>query len=277
MRVVQLITPGATWFDRKHQRVDAVVLGEVGQVETFASGEPLSAERRAFREIAARADLVHVYGRDLPLALLRLLSIPYVSEGAPPRSRLPFRRAPEPAAAVEHVGRGALPEAVESLYFSTAREPRTTGSLKRVGSIRTSPAAVIRELTLARIHRFRDDIEWTLFDVPPAPADFASVDVWIDPARSSDDRDGCVAEALVAGVPVVASRTPLNDQRLERGLAGILVPPDDPNELAHAILAALFKPEKSAPKREHARATINRFDPSRRGPALTALYRKVVK
>lgn len=132
------------------------------------------------------------------------------------------------------------------------------------------------ELTQARIQRFRNDIEWLLFDAPPTPDDLALVEAWVDPTPSDDDYDGCVAEALVASRVVVASRTPINVRRLDKGLSGFLVPPGDPNELTHAILTALFKPEVALKKIEGARLTAGKFRPRQRLRVLERLYQAVI-
>ena len=152
-----------------------------------------------------------------------------------------------------------LPEAVEEAYFGAAAASpgrHTIGSFNRP-SIRS-----IIERTMPRIHRTRDDVDWLLVD--ELPIDFSQFDVWVDPTTDENDRDGFVAEALVAGKIVVASRTAINVKRLEKGRTGILVPPGDPNELTHAILAALFKPEVARQKIEAARQTISKFHPRHR-------------
>ena len=122
---------------------------------------------------------------------------------------------------------------------------------------------------MARLHRTRDDIDWQLLDDPPT--DFSLFDAWIDPAIDENDFDGFVAEAQVTGKIVVAARTPINLQRLEKGRTGLLVPPGDANELTHAILAALFIPEVAQQKIEAAKQTISKFHPSRRLRALMQL------
>ena len=101
--------------------------------------------------------------------------------------------------------------------------------------------------------------------------------MWVDPALTDDDRDGFVAEALVRGNVVVASRTTINVQRLEKGRTGLLVPPNDPNELTHAILAALFKFELGQIKISAARQTISKFHPRQRLRALTPVYQSLLK
>jgi glycosyltransferase involved in cell wall biosynthesis len=128
------------------------------------------------------------------------------------------------------------------------------------------------EQTVARLQRFREDVDWHSFDSVPSPEELASVDLWVDPTTDELDFDGFGAEALAAGLPVVASRTPINVQRLEKGRTGFLVPPGDPNELAHSVLTALFKPEVSGAKIEASHQTISKFRPYQRLRALERIY-----
>lgn len=123
-----------------------------------------------------------------------------------------------------------------------------------------------------RLHRTRDDIEWILLERVPAPHDFATISAWIDPAVEDRDYDGFVAEAMASGIVTVASRTPINAHRLEKGRTGFLVPAGDANELSHAILTALFRPEVAEQKIDASRQTIAKFRPRQRTRVLTALY-----
>jgi hypothetical protein len=164
-----------------------------------------------------------------------------------------------------------LPEAVEERYFEGRTDKSVCPTPRILGSFNRRMVRATIERTIPRVHRTREDVEWLLLDEPPSPEDFAQFDAWIDPAIEDDDYDGFVAEALVAGKIVVASRTPINVKRLEKGRIGILVPPGDANELTHAILAALFKPEVAQQKIEAARQTISKFHPRQRLRALTQL------
>jgi len=164
-----------------------------------------------------------------------------------------------------------LPEAVEARWWTVSRQPSTVHTL---GTFARKPLENIIKQTYARISRTRDDVEWRLFERPPAPEEMAEIAVWVDPG---DDRDGFVAEALVAGNVVVASRTTINVQRLEHGRTGFLVPLNDPNELTHAILSALFKPEQGQGKTSAARQTIAKFRPRQRLRALTTLYESLLR
>jgi len=163
-----------------------------------------------------------------------------------------------------------VPEAVEEQYFAPAASAGNGVGVFVRPSIRD-----LIELTRIRVHRTRDDVAWHLFDRVPTPADIAQVSVWLDPAVADDDFDGFVAEALAMGRLVVAARTPINVQRLEKGRTGFLVPQRDANEMTHAILAALFKPEVGRPRSDAARQTVSKFRPRQRVRALTGLYERL--
>ena len=162
-----------------------------------------------------------------------------------------------------------LPEAVEERYWTADKEPSV--QTHTIASFRRRSTLPLVEQTMHRLHRTREDIEWLLVEEPPS--DFSQFGAWIDPAADEDDFDGFVAEAQVRGVIVVATRIPINIKRLEKGRTGLLVPPGDANELSHAILAALFKPEVAQQKIEAAKQTISKFHPRQRLRALNQLLK----
>ncbi|MBK5258781.1 MAG: glycosyltransferase [Thermoanaerobaculia bacterium] len=268
MRIAQTIIEGASELERKSQRIDFVGLSDSHEVVLVPSASLAGVS----------ADLIHVYGPELlPAAPFIGLTIPFVASGRVARRRLAIRQPPQPRALVSPID--SLPEAVEELWFSAAdSNGDRPGEVRRVASFGPHRAGVKNQIeqTLARLHRFRDDIEWLTLDRAPAPEDLIGVDVWVDPATSVNDYDGFVAEAIVAGKPVVAARTPINTQRLEKGRTGFLVPVRDPNELAHAILSALFKPEVARPKIEAARQTAGKFRPRQRLRVLERLYQTLI-
>lgn len=256
MIVAQLVLPGASEYERKSQRID------------FAS---LSAEHDVRVGAAAEADLIHVYA---PEEMFVELDRPYVSNGRPRRKR--FRRMTPPERIITPL-KGAMsfiPEAVEENYFGAAERQTKKPT---VGTFARPQLRNIIEQTAARIQRYRDDVDWLLFDTIPSPDDLRGVDVWVDPAMSENDFDGFVAEAIVAGTAVIASRTAINVQRLEKGRTGVLVPPGDPNEWTHAILAALFKPEFRHDKTVAAQQTASKFRPRHRARALIELYESILQ
>lgn len=195
------------------------------------------------------ADIVHVYGAGVrrPRFWSRVVPVTPLKDGLG-----------------EHI-----PEAVEEQYFA---QNATAGAGVGV-FVRRSVRSLV-EQTQHRVHRTRDDVAWHLFDRVPTPDDMVQVAVWLDPAATDDDFDGFAAEALAMGRIVVASRTPINVQRLEKGRTGFLVPPDA-NEMTHAILAALYKPEVGRPRADAARQTISKFQPRQRLRALTTLYERL--
>ena len=237
MKIAQIVAPDASEYERKSQRVDFAALSQAGhQVAVYQSAD-------------VEAEIAHVYGK------VKRVRIPHVVDA-----------------------RLDLPEAVEEMWFivgswqlaETANRQLPTANL--LASFSRKPLKNIVEQTYLRLTRTRDDIEWRLFERPPEPQELAEIAVWVDPALSDDDRDGFVAEALVGGNVVVASRTTVNVQRLEKGRTGFLVPPNDPNELTHAILTALFKSELGQIKTSAAKQTISKFRPRQRLRALMPIY-----
>jgi hypothetical protein len=255
--IAQLVLPGASEYERKSQRID------------FAS---LSVEHDIRIGDATDADLIHVYA---PEAMRIDLSLPYVSNVRPKRRR--FRRTAQPkrvVAPLKDTADSFIPEAVDEIYFAGEEKQSHKPT---VGTFARPQLRNIIEQTAARIQRYRDDVDWLLFDTAPSPDDLRAVDVWLDPAMKDDDFDGFVAEAIVAGTAVIASRTIINVQRLEKGRTGVLVPPGDPNEWTHAILAALFKPEFRHSKRIAAQQTASKFRPRHRARALIELYESILQ
>jgi ketosteroid isomerase-like protein len=253
MRVAQIILPSASQYERKSQRADRAALSSPVQLVD------------EWRD----ADVAHVYaGAELPGDLR--IEVPYVSSHPMQHSRWRWRRSAEPARVVTWRD---LPEVVEDAYFAGEAPARDTNErAKVVGSYARRRTVNIVEQTFARIQRFREDVIWNVFDAPPLPADLRGVDVWVDPALDEDDLDGFVAEAVVSGIPVVATRIEVNSARLEKGRTGFLVPPNDPNEMTHAILAALFKSEVAQAKIEAARQTAPKFRARHRLRMLSRLY-----
>jgi hypothetical protein len=278
MRVAQVILPGVSEYERKSQRIDHASLA--------ASHEVIVVTPEEARK--SGADVAHVYASgELPSALFVRFPLPYIASADVRRTRWPWRRPTEPdyvvSPIIEKVEQSRyqpLSEAVEERYFVERRPLRAPAAEAAaaphiIGTFARADVHPIVEQTLARISRFREDVTWHLFDRVPTPDDLASVSVWVDPAVSESDFDGFVAEAAVSGLPIVASRTKINAQRLEQGRTGFLVPPRDPNELAHAILAALFKPEVAGMKVNAARQTASKFRAKQRLRVLVHMYETI--
>lgn len=268
MRIAQIVLPGASEYERKSQRADRAMLAERHDVDP----------RPIDTVTGADADVAHVYASgDLPSAAFGGFPLPYVSSAGIRSSRWQWRRPVQPRAILSPLGDDPLPEVVEECYFSAAgastqRDP----NIKIVGSFGRPAVRNSVEQTMARIRRFREDVEWQIFDGPPSPEDLAGVDLWVDPAVGENDFDGFVAEALVVGLPIVATRTPINVLRLEQGRTGFLTPPCDPNEMTHAILAGLFKIEVAQARQAAARQTVSKFRARQRLRILTRIYESLI-
>lgn len=65
-------------------------------------------------------------------------------------------------------------------------------------------------------------------------------------------------EAMALGKPVVATRIPGNDELVIDGKTGILIPPQNPQSLANAILSLLKEPQKGREMGEGGRERIKR-------------------
>lgn len=254
VRIAQIELPGTAWYHQKSRRIDFEGLREGFEVAAVDIRD------------AASYDVAIVYASSpFPANVLRSLP-PAVVSVSPQAARWRFRGAPEPAfvvsplAARDGAGRDRyLPESVEDSFFDANWRGSDPAGPRRIGSIHRDSVRNVIEQTNARLQRTRDDVEWIAFPQAPPVAEMERLDVWVDPATAETDFDGGVAEALVTGVPVIASRTPINQLRLEAGRTGLQVIPGDPNELTHAILAALFKPETMEPRLSAARQTRSRF------------------
>lgn len=269
MRIAQIVLEGASEFERKCQRVDFAALSAKHDV-IVTDGPVVS------------ADVAHVYGPSpLPSRALVGFKIPYVASSAP-ASRFALSQPARPrviVSPIEVAGSDGqlLPEAVEEIWFGAGAKRESTPPRHLIASYSRPSIINAVEQALLRIGRSRDDIAWNLFDRIPTPDDLAGVDAWVDPAVNQNDHDGFVAEAIAAGKVVVASRIPINAHRLENGRTGFLVPWNDPNELTHAILSALFKPEVARSKIEAAKQTAGKFRPRQRLRVLERIYETLIQ
>ena len=96
------------------------------------------------------------------------------------------------------------------------------------GSLRPEMEARVRELNLTSSIRFlghRSDV----------PALLAASDVFVFPSRH-EGMPGSVIEAMLAGVPVVASNVPMLAEMIEHEQTGFLTPPGDVTALADSVI-----------------------------------------
>ncbi|HEY7088137.1 MAG TPA: glycosyltransferase family 4 protein [Tepidisphaeraceae bacterium] len=105
--------------------------------------------------------------------------------------------------------------------------------------------------------------------------EYARGDVFVHPSVWNDPSPLVIGEAMSAGLPVVATRVGGQPELVgDDGVAGLLVPPNDPQALADALLALLTDDSKrhrmAAAARQRA---VNKFDWNRMAGELLELYR----
>jgi hypothetical protein len=277
MRVARLLLASRSHFDLKCFELDGdgskAAAEEAwslpGTIVTRLKSNPEDEIARRLRSFAP--DILHVYGSGtVPHALISAAGgAPWVADRSLAATRPLFGRRPRAQATVLA---GRIVEPVANEYFAP-RPPRVLPARPKVGSLRQSPRSEpARDLTVARIRRFRDDVDWYLFDAPPSAAEMGSLDLWVDLAYDENDLDGLVGEALALGLPLVATRTAANLKRTDDGRAAALCPKGDPNEMAHAIVTMLFKPERATPLLTAAVELRDRFRAERRREALLLAY-----
>lgn len=286
MKILQIVHSDDPPFLLHAQVRDAALLRDGHELETWvlrgnrvitASGDVTP---RQLANAVARAGvaLCHFYTVNLPSAgILRALPVPWIAPTSGSSGWLFFRNTADPARMVSpHPAIDAptvLPEVVDRGYFDASDAPSHPST---VGGIVTERTRQQYDAVRARIERLRDDVRWRPFDAVPTPQEMAPVMCWVD-FGVAEDQPGGVAESLVSGRAVIAPRTELNRQRLLEGEAGFLVPINDPNETAHVILTALFKPEVARERLQTALANRDRFHPSTRLDALETLYDEVTR
>ena len=84
---------------------------------------------------------------------------------------------------------------------------------------------------------------------------YAAMDVYLLPSR----REGfslSLLEAMSAGIPVIASDIPGNNEAVENGVNGLLFPVRKPGDLRKALMEVLSQPERSRELGKAARKTV---------------------
>ncbi len=261
MQIVQVLLPDAGFYHRKCQLLDYDQLQRTHPIAALTTSD-----EHEVSTYLANADptdfVVHIYGdsaHDWRVDALTFSNLPQ-----PPAINSVIK-------AASPLGDPAVTEPVDPAYFEFVRTATLKDKLV-VGSLhRTAADLDFCERAYARISRFREDIDWNVFETPPSVDELREIDLWADPAMGGDP-NGFVCEAMAAGIPVVAAETPLNTWRTEAGASGTLVKVNDPNLFVHALLELLFKPEIADPKIQAAKERAESFRAELRAADLLRLY-----
>ncbi len=128
---------------------------------------------------------------------------------------------------------------------------------------------LIKNLNLSkhvRLLGWQDDVAGVLADI----------DIFVSAARS-EPFGLVILEAMAAGVPVVATRSEGAAEIIEDGLTGLLVPVDDANELADAILKLVDDPSLGKRLSDNARKKVEQsFSLNAMTDATLDVYQKVL-
>ncbi|HJQ47125.1 MAG TPA: glycosyltransferase [Amycolatopsis sp.] len=203
---------------------------------------------------------------------VRTIAVP-VSTGPPPpaQSRLLARRAlglGDSAAVVGAVGRLSYQKAPEHFIAAMAalRRPDVTGVWIGDGELAARVHALVRQAhpsTRIVLAGQRADVPALLpaFDVFALPSRFEGLPV-------------AIVEAMVCGVPVVATAVNAVSDVVRPGETGLLVPPQRPDLLAAAIAYLLDRPAEAARLATAARAQVDhRYGRRALADALESAYR----
>ncbi|GAA0464837.1 glycosyltransferase family 4 protein [Streptomyces sp. NPDC046215] len=211
---------------------------------------------------------------------------------------------------VEHLGGDAvvIPNGVDVGFFARA-EPRkewqgtpgsgTIGFIGRIDEPRKGLPVLMRALPKILAERpgtrllvaGRGDEEEAVASLPAAMRDrveflgmvsdedkarlLRSVDVYVAPNTGGESFGIILVEALSAGAPVLASDLDAFTQVLDQGAAGELFANEDADALAAAALRLLGDPAHRAALSERGSAHVRRFDWSRVGADILAVYETV--
>ena len=187
--------------------------------------------RRASRVIAvSQAMAEHVAGEGFDPARITV-----VANGVPSPGPLPDRRPPGGWWTLGMIALFRPRKGVEVLLDAMAilRQQGITVHLHAVGPFE-SPGYEAEIAARARRLQLNEQIAWTGL-TRRVDAELRKMDLLVLPSLFGEGLPMVVLEAMAAGVPVVASRVPGVPEAIRHGQDGVLVNPNDANDLARAI------------------------------------------
>ena len=119
------------------------------------------------------------------------------------------------------------------------------------GSRRSEYQSLISELMLSdyvKLLGMRRDV----------PELLGQMDIFVFSAKPDEGLGVALIEAMAAGVPVVASHVGACREVLEEGLLGLLIPSQDPQEMAGAILSTINDPVAARFRAQQAKEKVSR-------------------
>jgi glycosyltransferase involved in cell wall biosynthesis len=271
--VVQVNMPAA-WFALYPALVSVLTPGpRTVLVEHAPARIPARREWRVKRWVSRRSAAHVAVGRrsaqlieadlELPPGSLDVIHNGVRDERAEPLPRL------RPGPVVGGAGRLEPEKGFDVLIRAVARLPGVTAAVLGEGDARGPLTALAAELGAA------DRVELLGWDPSPR-ARMASFDVFVL-CSLLESFPLVVLEAMLSGVPVVASDVGSVSEAVTDGESGLLVPAGDPEALAAAIRRVLEEPGLAERLRDNAlERARGAFTAEAMGRAYTALYARVL-
>jgi glycosyltransferase involved in cell wall biosynthesis len=201
---------------------------------------------------------------------LRQGSVRTVHNGVPattarPRASARSTRGPT----VGTVGRLERQKAIDVLLTALSRLPGVPLRIVGDGSARTELEALADRLGVS------DRVTWVGWSRDIAD-ELQAIDVYVQASRF-EGFPLAILEAMLAGLPVVATDVGSVSEVVETGATGFLVPPEDPDSLARAIGGLLVDPDaRERLGRKGRERVLESFTADAMAAAYGSLYRELI-
>ena len=225
--VVPIVATCHTWYDtdlmvKLYGRIDRFVLRGFGRVVAVSQEVKLR-----LLKAGVDPDKVHIVCNGID---------PRPFEQAQPS----LRNAGDTRPIVGLVGRLAWEKGVD-VFLEAAARALSVFPEARFVVVGDGPDRAVLEQSLDRL-KLRDRLEF-LGRRDDMPSVYASFDIMVSASRQ-EGLPMAILEGMASGVPWVATTVGEVPTVVQDGRTGILVPPDDPAQLADAILELLRDPER---------------------------------
>lgn len=271
--IVQVNMP-ASWF-ALYAALAAVLTPGVRTVLVEHAPAPMPSRRHwRIKRFVARRSAAHVAvghrSAGIIEADLRLApgSIDVVHNGVRGEAVTPLPRL-RPGPVVGGVGRLEPEKGFDVLVAALAQMPAVHAAIVGDGGLRAALEAQATELAV------RDRLTLCGWLEHPRPRS-ASFDAFVLPSRT-ESFPLTVLEAMLDGVPVIATDVGSVSEAVEHEVTGLLVPEGNPKALAAAVRRILEEPGLADRLRDGARRrALNRFTVERMSAGYQAVYRRVL-
>lgn len=161
--------------------------------------------------------------------------------------------------------------ALRAFALVRAQHPKARLTVAGSGPLREQLGELARELGIGEVVTFTGRVE----NIAMA-ALYRGADVMVNPSLV-DNMPNSVLESLASGVPVVSTKVGGVPYIVEDGVTALLVPPQDPEAMAAAILRIANDPGLAHGLRERGLRHVQQFTWAHVGPRLLAVYHAQIR